>query len=96
MIIPKKIHFCGHTYDVKLINDLDGGENLGRTHRDKLEIHLETNVPQSTTEETFIHELMHIAYGSTFSELKGDDEENRVKAWAKNIYGILKDNDLLK
>lgn len=47
-------------------------------------------------EETFIHELMHIAYRNIKSDLKENEEENLVKAWSKNIYGILKDNNFLK
>lgn len=97
MKIPKKIHYAGFNYKIKLIKDLDGETTLGRTHRDKLEIWLESGVPQAVIEETFIHELMHIAYGHTFSDQKGaEEEEKRVNAFSKNIYGILKDNDLLK
>lgn len=97
MKIPKKIHYAGFDYKVKMVKNLDGESTLGRTHRDKLEIWIESDVPQSVVEEVFIHELMHIAYGHTFSDQKGgDEEEKRINAFSLNIYGILKDNDLLK
>lgn len=96
MKIPKKIHFAGHTYDVKEHKNLDGDSNWGRTTMHEGKIRLEKDVMQSAKEETFLHELLHIAYRHTFSEIDNDKEEKIIKAFSRNIYGILKDNNLLK
>lgn len=96
MKIPKKIHFCGRNYSVKEQLGLDGDRNLGTTMLDKGQILIEEDIPQEAKEETFIHELLHIAYYHSGDILSHEDQEKIVKAWAKNIYGILKDNNLLK
>lgn len=98
MKIPKKIHFAGFDYKVSIVKDLDGGDNWGRTLQGKGTIHLEKDMSQDKQEQTFIHELMHIALRHTtgWEKLTTDEEERLVKAWSMNIYGILKDNKLLK
>lgn len=98
MKIPKKIKFSGFTYKVRFEKDLEGGETWGRTTPRNGEIVLEKNMNICLQEQTFIHELMHVAFKHTqgWQKLSGEEEENMVKAWSMNIYGILKDNKLLK
>ena len=96
MVIPKKIHFAGFDYDVEIIEDLDGNESWGRSTMTKQKIYIEKNMNPQKQFETLIHEIMHIAYRHTFSEIDGEKEEKRMKAWSMNVYGILKDNNLLK
>ena len=59
-------------------------------------IFLDKKAIQSKKEETFLHELIHLAYRATTNELDDKLEERIVKAWSWNIYGILVDNDFLK
>ena len=94
MKIPKRIHFAGRNYTVELVNELDGEDSWGRTDMQRQKIFIERNMPFEHQMESLIHELMHIAWRHTFSNF--NKEEEKTKAWAMNIYGILKDNNLLK
>ena len=97
MKIPKKIHFSGFDYKVIEKEKLDGGENLGRAMIQEGEIYLEKNVSEQVKLETLIHELLHITYRHTaHKQISDDQEENIIKPWSRNIYGILKDNGFLK
>ena len=98
MKIPKKIHFSGFDYSIQEVEKLDGGDNWGRTMMGDKKIFLNKNIDIQCKEETFIHELMHIALRHTmgWEQLETNQEEKLVKAWSMNIYGILKDNNLLK
>jgi len=98
MKIPKKVHFAGFDYKVYIVKDLDGGDSWGRTLQGKGTIHLEKDQSRDKMEQTLIHELVHIALRHTtgWEKLTSEDEERLVKAWSMNIYGILKDNNLLK
>ena len=98
MKIPNKIHFAGFDYGVKTVEKLDGEENWGRTTMRDRKIFLEKGMDIQNQEETFLHELLHIAFRHTlgWEKLPDDMEEKMVKAWSMNIYGILKDNNLLK
>lgn len=98
MKIPKKIHFSGFDYKVTFEKELEGGETWGRTNMRRREIVLEKDMDTQNHEQTFIHELLHIALRHTkgWQKLSDDEEEDLVKSWAMNIYGILKDNNLLK
>ena len=98
MKIPKNIHFCGFDYKVALTDRLDGGDSWGRTDTHALTIDIEKNMPAQKQEQTFIHELLHVAFRHTqgWEKIATEDEEKLIKAWAMNIYGILKDNKLLK
>lgn len=96
MKIPKKVHYSGFDYKVVEVEKLDDNANWGRLDPSDCKIFLEKSVSQDRKEQTFVHELLHIAYRHTFSEIDNDKEEKLVKAWSMNIYGILKDNNLLK
>lgn len=96
MNIPKKIHFAGFNYTIEFVEKLDGAESWGRTMLGDGKIFLEKGMTTEKQEQILIHELMHIAYRHTTNELEGKQEETIVNAWSMNIYGILKDNGLLK
>ena len=95
MKIPKRIHFAGFDYEIKIVKHLDGDDSWGRTDIQNQQIFIEKDMPLQHQMQTLIHELMHVAYRHTFGEVRAD-EEKKTKAWSKNIYGILKDNDFLK
>lgn len=98
MKIPKNIHFAGFDYTVEEIEKLDGEDSWGRTMMKDRTIFLEKSMNKQNKEETLIHELLHIAlrHSTGREKLSHDEEEKLVKAWSMNIYGILKDNNLLK
>lgn len=97
-MLPKKIHFAGFDYTVEEVDRLDGGDNFGRTQLDTQKIFIEKSMAQSKKEETLIHELLHIALRHTngLRELSDKREEEIVRSWSMNIFGILKDNNLLQ
>lgn len=96
MKIPNKISYNGISYRVKEVEKLDGERNWGRTSFKYNEIHLERELPIDKKEQTFIHEMLHVAFDNTGLEWENKKEERYVRAWADNIYGILKQNKLLK
>lgn len=95
-MIPKKIHFAGRNYKVIEMDKLDGEESWGRTMMGSAEIFLEKGLSEDKKTETLIHELIHIAYRHTSKSLSDEQEENIVRPWSMNIFGILKDNGFLK
>lgn len=94
--IPVSISYNGITYKVKEVEKLDGESNWGRTSFKNGEIHLEKQLPQDKKEQTLIHEMLHIALESTGLDWDRKKEETFVRAWSNNIYGMLKQNKLLK
>ena len=97
MKIPDKIHFAGFDYVIEEVEKLDGQENVGRLMMTDGKIFIEKDMSEERKLETLIHECLHIAYRHTaFKQLSDDQEENIIKPWTMNLYGILKDNDLLK
>lgn len=97
MKIPSKIHFAGFDYTIKEVEKLDGSDSWGRTMMGDCEIFLEKGLCDQKKIETLIHELIHIAYKHTaYSQLDDKQEEQIIRPWSSNIYGILKDNDFLK
>ncbi len=96
MKIPKQIKYNGIVYPVKIVEHLDAETNLGRTTFKRPAICLERDMPVAVQEQTFIHELTHIAFRSVGLDWDYKKEEQAVNAWSQNIYGILKDNGLLK
>ena len=93
-IIPKKIHFAGFDYYIEFVEHLDSGDSWARTSVNQGKIFIEKGMTLQKQYESLIHELLHISWRHTFSNFKL--EEERIKAWSMNIYGILKDNNFLK
>lgn len=97
MVIPKKIHFAGQNYKVSEVSNLTSDDGVwGRTDFYNCLIDIDKDLAVGFKEETLIHELMHIAYWHTSNKLTKEGEEDIIKPWSLNIYGILKDNNLLK
>lgn len=69
----------------------------GRTTPKNQEIVIEEDMHRQRQEQTLIHELLHISFKNTtgWEKLSSDEEEKLIKAWSMNIYGILKENNLL-
>ena len=95
--LPKKIKFAGFTYKVKMTDDLDGGDSWGRTMLGKQEIYIERGLSIEKQWETLIHEMLHVALRHTtgLKEFKDEREEDVTRAWSMNIFGILKQNDII-
>ena len=96
MKIPKTIHYNGIDYPVKEVERLNGESAWGLTTFKHPGICLESGLSKQRKEEVFIHELMHIAFDHCGLEWDSKKEENAVRVWAKNMYGILSDNGMLK
>lgn len=93
--MPTEIYFCGKRWKVILKPNLTTG-NFGSTNWATAEIEIDSNFPEQEQKETLIHELIHIAFRNTAYSFKDRDEEEKIVAsWSSNIFGILKDNNLL-
>ena len=65
MKIPKKLIALGHTYSIStksVKNEATGNEAWGRTHHGTHSIYLDGSLKGSRLEETFLHEVIHIAF----------------------------------
>lgn len=96
MKIPKEIKFMGCRYQISEVTHLDNGDAWGRTDLNRNKIFLESEIPEDLKQEVLIHELMHVAYKHTSNILTDEQEESVISPWSANIYGILKDNNLLR
>lgn len=96
MKIPKNIHWNGQDFAVKYAKELDGGDSWGRTMLGSQHIFIEADTHRQKQEQTLIHELLHITFRGAGLDWESKQEEKAIKAWAVNIYGMLKDNNLLK
>lgn len=103
MKIPKKINTGGHVYSVELKKSKDaekGRNNWGVTFLEDKRIIIDSDIPRSLQEETFLHEVMHVCFnesqmGADISNKVFLDEEQMVSRLASSLYAILKDNKLL-
>lgn len=97
--LPNKIHFCGFDYDIILRDKLEGGDTWGRTQMDDQKIFIESGSKMTLEKqwETLFHEMLHVAFRHTgfLEQISKNEEEAMVRAWSMNIFGILKDNNLL-
>ena len=98
MNIPKKLKIGGHVVKVVHMDDLileDGTELLGAASGGENTILLARHangrvVQESTEEETFLHEIMHIVTDNAGMRLK----EHQVNAIAAGLHQVLRDNRL--
>jgi len=101
MKIPEQIKSLGLVWEVKQLKEVarEGG-CYGSTHHTTQNIFLDPDLSDQKKEQTFLHELLHIAWdGSSLARNKKfetTDEEMIVDALANMMYHILKDNDLFK
>ena len=96
MKIPKSIKFNGIIYPVKEVERLNGEQQWGQTTFKVPSISLERDLHPLVKEKVFIHELLHIAFLATGLDWDNKKEETAIHAWENSIYGILKENNLLK
>lgn len=100
MKIPKTLQIGGHTYTVEITkadDDAKGHNNWGKTIFPKCKIYLDESLPQSRLEETFLHELLHVAMDQSGinTELDKDKEENYVNRISMTLFHIMKVNKLI-
>ncbi len=101
MHIPKVIKSGPHTYNVihsETRDETKGSQNLGKTHRAQLKIWLDKTLPRTRLEETFIHELFHVAWDQAGFNDKVTDltEEEMVNRLSTQFYALMVDNKMLK
>ncbi len=100
MKIPSTIKIAGMLWKVKMSKPVtDQGHCFGSTHLQTEEIYLDPSTSQQRQEETFLHEVMHVAYYNTSLHERLKDqkiEEEVVAALATAMFQVLKDNNLLK
>lgn len=85
MKIPKKVKIFAHTYEVKLVDELD---KCGALNRDNNVISISKSLPQDQQEVTLFHEIFH--------GLNNELDHFVVDALAEGFYQVLKENNLLK
>lgn len=99
MKIPKRLKIGGHYVQVKNCRDIvsDDGrvKYLGKSFTSENLIVLAheydgRELPKSTVDETFLHEIVHVVETNAGLNLK----EGQVNALASGLYQVLKDNKL--
>ena len=100
MKIPKKIKVGGHQFYVKISKTRDHakGENWGKTIYASCTMYVDGELVKTKLEETFIHELLHIAFDHSGLNVKYKDsqeEEDIVNRLANAFYMIIKDNKII-
>jgi hypothetical protein len=103
MKIPKKLKVLSHEYDVKIVDTADdekGRDNWGMTNHAKKIIRIDNLLSDSTIEETFIHEMLHVVFhlSGVGTDLDGGQrttEESVVDKIAPILTSILKDNKIV-
>ncbi len=104
MKIPKQLKVGAHLYDVEFKPTGDrekGRDNWARTYLADKKMIIDSNLPRSQQEETFVHELMHCVFHHTrlsddIWDKKELNEEQIVNRSSVALYQILKENNLLK
>ena len=96
MKIPKEIKIAGHRYRVKSKNGSWGNDAKLRGNCDcnKLEIKVDSTMPNSRKTETLLHEIGHAIYHEY--NIHDDDKEERIiTAFATGWQQVLTDNPAL-
>ena len=104
MKIPNKIKVSGHVYTIEFTkhkSEERGRGNWGKTMNEDKRILIDSEIPKSQKEETFLHELLHVCMHTSRVAYDLDDkaqltEEQIVMRLTEPLHQILKDNDLLK
>jgi hypothetical protein len=71
--------------------DLDGEPCLGMYHSDRLLVEIKKDMPKDRTEETWVHEILHVISCEYGLGLR----ENQVQGLAGAVYALLRDNGFL-
>ena len=104
MKIPKKLKVGAHTYTVEFTkhkNEERGRYNWGKTMHESKRILIDKEVPESQKDETFVHEILHLAMHESRLNYDFDDkvqltDEQVVNRMTQPLHSILKNNNLLK
>lgn len=95
MKIPNRIKFMGQVWRVVYEDDLVTRTGcIGESRYNTLEIALQSGMLQSTTEQTFMHELLHIIMFK-MGETENRQDEKFIDVTASMIYAILVDNKMV-
>src|SRR3989304_2371359 len=97
MKIPKKVKIGAHTYSISFRDDLDD-ENFGVCRPKKLMIFIDSTVPETQQQETFLHETLHAIFhqNGLANPWSPEKEERDVQILGHAIYQFLTENNLLK
>jgi hypothetical protein len=87
MRIPKKIKVGGNFYEIRFV-DSEEIEECGELNRSRNLIRIAKGMPQSQTEETILHELLHACNAGLKEEV--------IDGLAVVLYQSLKESNLLK
>lgn len=97
MKIPKKINVCGKVWGIKF--DLpvsEQGNNYGSTHLSTQFVYLRPGMNKQTTEETFLHEILHTVWNHAGLNERfrktPEIEEEIIHSISPTLYQVLKDN----
>ena len=96
MKIPKDIKIGGIVYDIEFVNeindDIHNAEYSGRVIYKNSKIKILGSYPVERQFRTLLHEIIHIID----EDLKIGFEENAICRLEAGLFGVLKDNNLLK
>lgn len=100
MKIPKTLKVGAHSYKIqikKVRDNAKGANNWGKTSFATGELFLDSELIPSMLEETFLHEICHIACYQTglTQKLEEKEEEDIVNRISLGLYAILKENKLI-
>lgn len=98
MQIPKRFKTMGLPFTVEFSDNPDPNRPgiLGCTAANQQTIRLRYDMPTETTEQTYLHELLHVAWYQMGLDqalrpiMKEDPEEIVVNALANGLYALIK------
>lgn len=101
MKIPKEIRYSGLVWKIEESEPVSNEGNVfGSTHFRKQKIFIDPSENQLKKEQTFLHELMHVVWDVAGFNIRYKDQKNLeeevVTAMSHGLYGLMRDNNLLK
>jgi hypothetical protein len=96
MVIPKKLKVEGHIFDIEWVEGKEFGDvgeemTMADVSRCDLLIRLRKELKRSVLEESFFHEIIHLADSETYPM-----SHKLVDDLARRLYAIFKENGMLK
>jgi len=93
--VPPTITIGPHTYSVEVCDDIPGAL-IGETNSMQLTIRLHSDMPESVTAETLLHECLHGIWDLTpLRDFDDSVEESVVAALAPPLLDLLRRNPKL-
>lgn len=91
MFIPQKLKVLAHTYTVNESNEPQLGRGTsGSCCSNLLKIELDSSMPQTRKEETFLHEI----FEALIYHLDIKIEHTDLSALSEGLYTVMRDNEL--